>query len=166
MKILAALKKIKHLDRKIEKAIKRIDKWCSVVQDNENDPKPVYDGTDLQKMHQQVTDWSSEKIRIRHALHLTNIRTKVEFNSKPRSIDELLLIQNILLPAELRALKALHRRTKGGYGHHSESKDSWVLLQYDPKDRDQKTEAIEFQLELLDELLDNVNIETDVVGLD
>ena len=166
MKILAALKRIKHLDRKIEKTLKRIDRWCSVVMDNENDPDPVYDTADIQKMQQRIRDWSSEKVRIRHALHLTNIRTKVEYNSKERSIDELLLIQNVLLPAELKGLKALRRRDKGGYGRSSESKDSWVLLQYDPKERDQKVESIEYQLELLDELLDNMNIETDVVGLD
>lgn len=166
MKILAALKRIKHLDRKIERTNKRINKWCSVIVDNEQDPAPVYNTADLKKMQQQVGDWSSEKIRIRHALHLTNIRTKVTFAGKERSIDELLLIQNVLIPDELKSLKLLHRREKGGYGHHSESKDSWVVLQYDPRGRDKQVEAIEYQLEQLDELLDNTNIETDVVGLD
>ena len=166
MKILAALKHIKHLDRKIEKTLKRINTWCSVIIDNEKDPDPVYDKADLQKMQQKVRDWSSEKVRIRHALHLTNIRTKVTYNGKERSIDELLLIQNVLFPAELKGLKALHRREKGGYRSSSDSKDSWVLLQYDPKERDKAVEEIEYQLEKLDEILDTLNIETDVVGLD
>ncbi len=166
MKILAALKKIKHLDRKIASDLERISKWCSVIMDNEKDPAAVYNADDLKRMQQQIRDWASEKIRIRHALHLTNIRIKVMYNGKERSIDELLLIQNILLPEELRGLKALKRREKGGYGRPSESKDSWVLLQYEPKERDMAVEAIEYQLEQLDELLDDTNIETDVIGLD
>jgi len=134
--------------------------------DNEKDPDPVYNTEDLKKMHQQVRDWAAEKVRIRHALHVTNIETKIEYNGKDRSIDELLLIQNVLLPAELSGLKSLRREEKGGYGRSTASKDSWVILQYDPKERDIAIEALEHQMEKLDELLDNLNIETDVVGLD
>ena len=165
MKILAALKRIKHLDRKIEKRIKRIGRWCSYIVENENDPGPVYDADDIRKMQQQIRDWAAEKIRIRHCLHLTNIQTLVEYNSKDRSIDELLLIQNVLLPEELKALKAMRRKEKGGYGKPDAEK-AHVVLQYDPKDRDKRVEGIEYQLEHLDELLDNLNIETDVIGLD
>ena len=35
MKIIEALKKIKHLDRKIEKTSDRISKWCSYIDDKE-----------------------------------------------------------------------------------------------------------------------------------
>jgi len=41
-----------------------------------------------------------------------------------------------------------------------------VVLQYDPKKRDEDIEKVEHDMEQLDELLDNLNIETDVVGLD
>ena len=165
MKILAALKKIKHLDRKSTKILKRIDKYCSVIVDNENDEDPVYDEDDIKKMQQQVVDWAMEKVRIRTALHLTNVRTKVLWKDADHSIDNLLMIQNVLLPAKLSTLTALRRKEKGGYSM-SPSKDSWVVMQYDPKKRDMDIERVENDKEQLDELLDNLNIETDVVGLD
>ncbi len=165
MKILAALKKIKHLDRKITKTLKRIDKYCSVIVDNENDEDPVYNEDDVRKMQQKVVDWAMEKVKIRTALHLTNVRTKVSWKDGEHSIDNLLLIQNVLLPAKMSTLKALRRKEKGGYGHSS-SKDSWVIMQYDPKKRDEDIEKVEYDMEQLDELLDNLNIETDVIGLD
>lgn len=166
MKILAALKKIKHLDRKITKTLKRIDKWCSVIVDNENDQDPVYNSNDIKVMQQKITDWAKEKVRIRSALHLTNVRTKAGWKNGEYSIDHLLLIQNVLLPAEMSGLKTLRRKEKGGYSSNTSSKDSWVILQYDPKKRDEDIEKIEHDMEQLDELLDNLNIETDVVGLD
>lgn len=166
MKILAALKKIKHLDRKIERHLKRINTWSSYIVDNKDDPEPVYNEEDIIRMQQQIKDWAAEKVRIRLALHLTNVRTKVDWNGKLRSIDELLLIQNVLIPEELKALTALKRKDKGGYGLSSSSKDSHVVLQYEPKDRDQKIEKIEYKKDQLDEILDNLNIETDIVGLD
>ena len=166
MKILAALKKIKHLDRKITKILKRIDKYCSVIVDNENDEDPVYNEGDVRKMQQKVVDWAMEKVKIRTALHLTNVRTKVNWKDSEHSIDNLLLIQNVLLPAQMSSRKALRRKEKGGYSSNTSSKDSWVILQYDPKKRDEDIERIEHEMEQLDELLDNLNIETDVVGLD
>jgi hypothetical protein len=165
MKILAALKKIKHLDRKIEKTLKRIERWCSIIVDNEKDPAPVYNTEDVRKMHQQVTDWAIEKIRIRAALHLTNVRIVVDFRGKEHSIDELLLEQNIIIPTQLKALTSMRRKEKGGY-RSSDSKDSWVIMQFDPKERDVEIEKLEHLKEQLDELLDNLNIETDVIGLD
>lgn len=164
MKILAALKRIKHLDRKITKTLKRIDKYCSVIVDNDKDDAPVYNKEDIRKMQQQIGDWAESKAAIRHGLHLTNVRTKAVFGAKEMSIDELLILQNIVLPEKMKALKSLRRREKGGYGN-SASKDSWVIVQYDPKERDKAIEALELAMEELDELLDNLNIETDVVGL-
>jgi hypothetical protein len=164
MKILHALKKIKHLDRKIEKTLKRIGNYCSVVVDNDNDAGPAYSADDIRTMQQQVRDWATHKAAIRGALHLTNVRTKVEFGGKNLSIDELLLLQNIVIPAEMACLTSLRRKEKGGY-RNSDSKDSWVVMQYNPKERDMAIEKLENKKEELDMLLDNLNIETDVVGL-
>ena len=165
MKILTGLKRIKHLDRKITKTLLRIEKWCSFVVDNKSDPNPVYNEEDIRSMQQQITDWAINKSVIRGALHLTNIRTKVQFDGKEMSIDQLLLLQNIVVPEKKRALKCLRRKEKGGYGNMA-SKDSWVVLQYDPKDRDMAIEKLELLEEELDTLLDNLNIETNIIGLD
>jgi len=162
MKILAALKKIKHLDRKIEKTLLRIDRWSSYIVDNEEDPGPVYDIEDIAVMQQKIADWAAQKVRIRVALHLTNVRVKVVWEKKEYSIDELLLVQNVFMPAKMRGLKTLNRKEKG----YNAPKESRVVLQYDPKQRDLDIERIEYQKESLDELLDNLNIETDVIGLD
>jgi len=169
MKILAALKKIKHLDRKIEKTMKRINQWCSYIVENDDDPDPTYDETDIVKMHQQIADWSVQKATIRHALHVTNIKTVCDWNGhKGVSIDELLLIQNVILPQKLSAQKAMSRVEKGGgyMSRHDANKDSYVVLQYDPKKRDMVIESIENEKDSLDEKLDNLNIETDVIGID
>jgi len=165
MKILAGLKRIKHLDRKITKTLKRISKWCSFVSDNKEDPAPVYDEGDIRTMQQQIGDWAVAKAAIRKGLHLTNVRTRVDFDGRQMSIDELLLLQNVVFPEKKKALVALRRKEKGGYGSTS-SKDSWVVLQYNPKERDQAIEKLELLEEELDTLLDNLNIETDIVGLD
>jgi len=164
MKILAALKKIKHLDRKIKKTLARIEKWCSYVVDNEEDPAPVYNEHDIKKMQQQIGDWAESIGVIRHGLHLTNVRTKVQFDGKEMSIDELLVFQKVVLPEKKKALRVLRRKEKGGYGNTA-SKDSWVVMQYDPKKRDMDIEKLELLEEELDTLLDNLNIETDIVGL-
>jgi hypothetical protein len=164
MKILAALKRIKHLDRKITKTLKRIGKYCSVIVDNDNDDDPIYDEGDVRKMQQQIGDWAESKGVIRHGLHLTNVRTKTKFAGKEMSIDELLVLQNVIMPEKMKALKVLSRKEKGGYGNTS-SKDSWVIIQYNPKQRDMDIEALELSMEELDTLLDDLNIETDVVGL-
>lgn len=167
MKILAALKKIKHLTRKIEKANRNIGKWCSYIVDNENDPEPTYDGADIHKMHQQINDWAHQIAVIRSAMHTTNVRIKTEFQGRECSIDELLLFQNIVLPAKMKALTSMRRKEKGsGFGRGSDKKDSWVEMQFDPKERDMQIEKLEKTMDELDELLDRLNIETDVVGLD
>ena len=167
MKILQALKKIKHIDRKIEKALRNTEKWCSYISEHKNEPKPTYDAVDIGKMRQQIRDWAAEKVRIRAALHLTNVRTKVEFDGEEYSIDELLLMQNVTIPTELKALTSLRRKEKSsGFGRHAQNDDSFVVLQYNPKDRDKEIEKLEHRRDLLDELLDNLNIETEVVGLD
>ncbi len=171
MKILASLKSIKHLDRKIEKNKERISKWCSYiveVREGEAAGEPVYNRSDLIKMVQQIRDWTAEKVRIRHALHITNMETKAEFDGKSYTIDELLLIQNVVIPTQIATLK-LMRRVEKGRSYMSSSSDpnvkSWVELQYDPKERDQLVESHERDLEKLDEILDTLNIETDVIGL-
>jgi len=169
MKILAALKKIKHIDRKIEKNMNRIGKWCSYIVENKDDLAPTYNTDDISRMHQQISDWSAQKAAIRHAIHVTNIRTVCDWNGhKGVSIDELLLIQNVILPQKLSAQKAMRRVEKGGgyMSRHDTNKDSYVVLQYDPKKRDMVIESIENEKDSLDEKLDNLNIETDVIGID
>lgn len=162
MKILAALKKIKHLDRKIEKTLLRVDRWSSYILEGLDDLEAVYDEKDIFAMQQKIGDWAAEKVRIRLALHLTNVRTKTMWEKKEYSIDELLLVQNVFMPAKMRTLKTLNRKEKG----YNAPKESRVVLQYDPKQRDMDIERIELQKESLDELLDNLNIETEVIGLD
>ena len=164
MKILAALKKIKHLDRKIEKQMQRTKKWCSFITDSD-EFEPTYDWDDLDKMRQSIGDLATQKAAIRAALHLTNVRTKVQFQKRECSIDELLLFQNVVLPAKMAALTALRRREKNSGFGRNDNKDSWVEMQYNPKERDKEIEKLEAIKDELDELLDRINIETDVVGL-
>ena len=149
MKVIEALKRIKHIDRKIEKANQRIQRWCSYIQEqNEEAYSPTYNADDLKKEVQRVGDLVAQKTAIRRALHRTNVETTLEFDGKKRTVDELLIVQNVVIPEMLRTLR-LFRRMEKGYNHPKESK---VIMQYDPKERDKAIEEWETRKEKLDEL--------------
>jgi len=164
MKILQALKKIKKIDRKIEKYCKRIQKYASFVVEPGDPPAP-YDAEDIRRMQQAVADLLQEKMRIRAALHLTNTRVSLEFHGRTYTIDELLLLQNVVIPVRIKTLKLMRRAEKGGFGRNEYSKEARVVIQYDPRERDKEIESLEDMLSKLDDVLDDVNIETDVIGL-
>jgi len=155
MTILEALKKIKHLDRKIEKTHKRISRWCSYV-DTDN---PLYDSGDVKRMLQSVEDLIRERNRLRHLIHKTNIATVVTFQHKEFTLDELLILRTLTLPAKLASVTLLRRREKG----FNDPKEAKVVLQYDPRERDKNIESIENTIDELDAFLDSVNITTNLV---
>lgn len=161
MKILAALKRIKHLDRKAEKNLKRIKTWSSYVNDADDPTDPLYTDEDIRKMMQQIHDWSVEKARLRHLLHKTNLQTTAEFKGKTYTIDELLCMQAIILPADKKLWEALERKSKP-YTGRSEPKVT-VVMQYDPKQKVKEIDAIENTMVELNELLDHLTIEVDLV---
>jgi len=169
MNILSALKKIKHLDRKIEKTLKRIQAWSSYILEDAIRPevewdKPLYDDGDIRAMMQSVDDMTNEKARIRHLLHKTNMNITVEFEGKERTIDELLILQNIILPGKIAALSHLNRKEKGHSYNREYDKDARVIMQYDPKIKVANIDKIENRAEMLNEFLDEVSINTEVVG--
>jgi hypothetical protein len=164
MKILQVLKKIKKLDRKIEKYQKRIEKYGSFIADPD-DPPVAYTGRDIEKMVQAITDLLYEKMRLRAALHLTNTRVSLEFHGRNYTIDELLLLQNVVIPGRMKTLSLLRRKEKGGIYRDDYSKQAKVFIQYDPRERDKQIEQLEEMLSELDDLLDDLNINTDVIGL-
>lgn len=154
--ILQALKKIKHLDRKIEKTRERIQKWCSYI--DPLDGPPQYD---TNKLLQSVNDLLAEKARLRHALHMTNALHYVEYKGTKTTIDELLIAATITIPAMIDTLKLQRRKEKDRYlqGEKCEQK---VVLQYDPSGRDKTIDKLENDLMEIDSLLDETNITTDV----
>lgn len=165
MKILQALKKIKHIDRKIEKQSERISKYCSVIMEP-GDPKPPYSSDDIRKMLQSIKDLLLKKAEIRAALHRTNVTATVMFEGKEETIDKLLLLQNVFIPTIMNAFKKLRRKEKRDRYGETYSKEAKVILQYDPRERDKSIEELEDLLQKLDDTLDKANIETDVIGLD
>jgi hypothetical protein len=164
MKIIEALKAIKHLDRKIEKALERISTWCSYELDETNPEPPLYNADDISKMRQQVIDWTLEKARLRHLLHKTNIKTSVEFDGKTYNIDQLLLLKTVVIPARIDMLKRLTRRNPS---HRSFIKDSdkkvKIVMQYDPKEREKEVDSLDNISMKISALLDNLTLTTEVV---
>lgn len=156
MTILQALKKIKHLDRKIEKNKVRVSRWCSYMSDEE----PMYDADGIRKLLQSVEDTIRERNRLRHLIHKTNILTVVTFEHKEFTIDELLLLRTQTLPALLASLACLRRKEKS-YHHEKNVK---VVMQYDPIYRDKSIDSIENTMDELDSFLDNINITTELVN--
>lgn len=155
MTILQALKKIKHLDRKIEKSKTRTARWCSYFDDEE----PVYDEAGIRKLMQSIDDLIRERNRLRHLIHKTNILTTVTFEHKEFTIDELLILRTLTLPALKDSFLKLRRKEKSF--HHD--KDVKVVVQYDPNKRDKTVDSIENTMDELDALLDQINITTELV---
>lgn len=161
MKIIEALKKIKHLDRKIEKTQSRIDKWCSYIKEEEGE-EPVYNTEDIRKMQQQISDWLKEKAYLRHRLHITNLQTTERYDHKNYTIDELLGLKEIVIPTEIHSLKLMRRKEKRGlYGE--DLKNAKVVNQFDSKERDKEIDKLENKMNELDTILDKLTLETDII---
>ncbi len=154
--ILQALKKIKHLDRKIEKTRERIQKWCSYI--DPLDGAPQYD---TNKLLQSLNDMLANKARLRHALHMTNALHVVEYKGSKGTIDELLISTTVTIPAMIDALKLQRRKEKDRY-LQDEKHEQKVVLQYDPSGRDKAIDKLENDLMEIDSLLDETNITTDI----
>ena len=160
MKIIEALKQIKHLDRKTEKAEDRVAEWCSYISDDANPEKPLYDAEEVRKMIQQITDWQKEKAKIRHLLHKTNLSVSAKFDGKERNIDELLLLQAIVIPKQIEVLKSMNRKNISNYDKREKAK---VVLHYDPKAKEKEIDNLENMAIDLNNLLDNLSLSIEVV---
>lgn len=154
--ILQALKKIKHLDRKIEKTRERIQKWCSYIAPLEAPPQ-----YDTNKLMQSLNDMLAHKARLRHALHMTNALHVVEYKKTKCTIDELLIAVTVTIPAMIDALKLQRRKEKSRYAQEA-GVEQKVVTQYDPGSRDKTIDKLENDLMEIDTLLDETNITTDV----
>ena len=115
---------------------------------------------DVEKLIQSVNDMTEEKDKLRHALHKTNIQTTIEFNGVMMSIDSLIILSTLTISAKINVLKSLRRREKQ-YGENE--KDLKVIMNYDPKVRDKKIDALENFKDQAEELLDTVNITTKLI---
>ena len=151
MNMMQALKRIKHVDRKIAKAQTRIQRWCSHSSEEEN---PY----NMEKLMQSVADLIVQKAKIRAGMHATNITTIVEFKGRKWSMDGLLAHRTIVLPKQIESFKMMRRKEKGFH----DDKDMKYVLAYDPKWRDQKIDALEEELAEIDDLLDTTNISTEL----
>lgn len=151
--IFQNLKKIKHLTRKIAKNTERIRKWCSHFDNEETQ-------YDIEKLIQSVNDMIVEKGKLRHELHKTNIEVEVLFQGRLMSVDELIILVSLTLPAKIETLKSLRRREKG---YNQVDEKLKVVMNYDPLERDEKIDALEYTLEEANDVLDNINITTEIV---
>jgi len=167
MTILEVLKKIKHIDRKIDKNKERVKRWCSYFNIDVGEvgvtlpslPKPSYD---TQKLIQALNDQIKYRAELRHALHKANIENTTTYKGKEMTIDELLLLRTKTLPAMLECLKLMRRKEKKyqTLSHLTESdiKQVFVINQFDPTTRDKNMDNIEDEIADIDTLLDEINI--------
>lgn len=160
MTILEVLKKIKHVDRKIEKNTARLSKWCSYF-DIELEPgqEPLYN---TEKLLQATSDLITLRGAYRHALHKANIDNKVEYKGKMLTIDQLLVLRTNTLPSKRSCLMTMRRKEKG-YSElrhltEDERKAVRVITKFDPLKRDKSVDDIENEMADLDKLLDEINI--------
>ena len=154
MTILQGLKRVKHIDRKIEKTQTRIRKWCSYIE-----PEDLPVQYDIKPLIQSVNDLLNERMQIRHALHTVNALHKVEYKGRTLTVDELLLMRINTIPVKIQTQKLLRRREKP---YHDDKVKHKVILQYDPHERDKIIDALEYELDEIDGLLDEINISINV----
>jgi len=149
MTILEVLKKIKHVDRKIEKLKLRLEEWCSYY-DIKLDPgqQPLYDA---KKLLQALNDLITLK------------------KGKKLTIDELIMMRTVTLPAKKQCLELLRRKEKGyvDLRHLSEEERKEVKVithpfkaasLFDSIRRDRSIDEIDDEMANLDLLLDDTNI--------
>lgn len=152
MTIIQALKKIKHLTRKIKTTQERIARWCSYMSNED----PAY--TDIRAMIQSTSDMQREIVALRHHMHLTNATVEVVFDDKKTTLDELLLEANVVIPQQLETLRLLRRKEKG-YG---DVKDTTVVIQYSPKDRDLGIDSLLDKQARINDFIDTMNIQIEL----
>jgi len=166
MTILQALKKIKHIDRKLEKIGERAARWCSYY-DIELSPgeDPPYN---VEKLLQQAKDLRAHRAELRHALHKANIDHLVSYKDKKMTIDELLILRTMTLPQHKTLLSCLRRKEKNYHALRHLSEDErkavTVINQFDSAKRDKAIDDIDDEMAKIDEILDELNIDT-AVGL-
>ena len=149
MTILEVLKKIKHVDRKIEKLKLRLEEWCSYY-DIKLDPgqQPLYDA---KKLLQALNDLITLK------------------KGKKLTIDELIMMRTVTLPAKKQCLELLRRKEKGyvDLRHLSEEERKEVKVithpfkaasLFDSIRRDRSIDEIDDEMADLDRILDEINI--------
>jgi len=157
--ILQTLKKIKHLDRKVEKNQERIKKWVSYVSPEEDPPQ-----YNTEKLIQRVNDLIVEISRLKHALHLLNATHKVYYKDNEITIDELLLLRTVTIPKFISVQQLLKKKSlKSRFGEKIYSKNSRVIMQYNPKKRDMEIDKLEDELLEIDNLLDTINTSQKII---
>lgn len=152
--VIQGLKRIKHLNRRIVTTKERISRWCSYLSDEE----PLY--KDINALVQSVNDMQIEIGKIRHAIHVLNATTVVEFRGKATTLDELLLESTVIIPAKIEVLQSLRRKEKNNF--RQAQPDIKVIVQYDSAKRDKDIDAlVELQSDIND-FLDIMNIQLEL----
>jgi hypothetical protein len=165
MTILEVLKKVKHIDRKIEKNKDRVARWCSYfnVEVGQLNQKPLPDPPyNTEKLIQALNDLIKLRAELQHALHEANITNTVEYKGKKMSIDELIVLKTKTLPMMLGCLRLLRRKEKTyqntSHMPEEERKQVYVVNQFNPTTRDKNIDEIEDEIAKIDTILDEINI--------
>lgn len=165
MTILQILKKIKHLDRKVEKDEKRLAKWCSHFDcDLAEGEKPPYDTDVLLKA---IEDRRYHRGILVHALHRANLNNTTNYKGKALTLDQLLILRTVTLPAQKATMQLMRRKEKNynNLRHMSEEerKEVKVVVNFDPVARDKVIDVIDDDLAHIDQILDEINITVKVI---
>lgn len=156
MKILDGLKKIKLLQKKVDKNVQRIaDNCCSFEGED-----PVHD---IRVMIQSHSDLVLEINDIRAKIQRTNSSTKIDEDKyKNHTIASLITYRQVVLPQKIEILKSLSKARKENEGRYDQQKRK-VVLHYNPKNRDLSIDEYEDDLTEIDSILDKYNMATDLI---
>jgi len=164
MKIIHALKRIKHIDRKIKTVRERIEKYASILvpitPDDAEKTDQVYQEADIRKMHQRIGSWLDERADLRSRLHVANVTSKAVFQGAVYSLDTLIQRKTVTLPGVIETLTQMKRKKEDRY--REDKPTLRCVLLYNPKDRDELIEKIRSEIDELDTILDVATLETEI----
>jgi hypothetical protein len=175
MKLIEAMKSVKHTLRKMEDLKKKIAMYCADL----DCMQPTYGGADEQK--KKISEWlqmyhdlALELTTLKRDIQNTNLNTpvvlKVDDNQVTRSIAEWVIRRREIIDLEIAVYSSLSDRgladksllVRGGLDD-KKVRDARVRFYFDASERDKKLEVLKSEKEKIDTTLEIVNATTELL---
>jgi len=168
MKIIEALKKLKVIEKRMEKNRQQITQYASMI----STERPIFDTEEKQRKEvssliQSNTDLMKEYLDLKGKIEKTNITVKVEMGGVQYSISDLLLIKRKMAKVMMSTYEALNtsagqsrlRQVSIGAGERSPQ----VVQLYDEKDKIAGLDKWQDLYHNIDSRLEVINATTDLM---
>ena len=167
MKIIEALKKLKVIEKRMEKNKSQITQYASMI----STERPIFDTEEKQRKEvssliQANIDLMKEYLDLKGKIEKTNITVKVEMGGVQYSLSDLLLIKRKMAKAMLSTYEALNTTTGQSKMRHasiSGERAPQVVQLYDEKDKIAGLDKWQDLYHNIDSRLEVINATTDLM---